>query len=234
MDIREQVIRDCVLLGDFAVKSVETMKAGDEKGVVRLYTGASQANVLMLLTELVDHLAECSSPEDFPGDCAEVRRLRNYSLWAFQGLIERIGNPAGAASEFVLGAQCFFEALLMRDPFVFRMVTNATQRRHYLTLLRFALKLCGFLLKNKWAYGLLCKMFGAKEDAEVPRTRDGEWMKRQRAAVEAEAKATGRRPQDIAEGIWLEHEEEWSCAAHFPEMLRGYASAQSLKKRYYE
>ena len=50
----------------------------------------------------------------------------------------------------------------------------------------------------------------------------------------AEAKATGRRPQEIAEGVWLEHEEEWSCAAHFPEMLRGYASAQSLKKRYYE
>ena len=57
MGVREQLIRDCVLLGDFAVKSVETMKAGDEKGVVRLYTGASQANVLMLLTELVDHLA---------------------------------------------------------------------------------------------------------------------------------------------------------------------------------
>ena len=54
-------------------------------------------------------------------------------------------------------------------------------------------------------------------------------------SVEAmKAKATGRRPQDIAEGIWLEHEEEWSCAAHFPEMLRGYVSAQSLKKHYYE
>ena len=62
MDIREQLIRDCTLLGDFAVKSVETMKAEDEKDVVRLYTGASQANVLMLLTELVDHLAECLAP----------------------------------------------------------------------------------------------------------------------------------------------------------------------------
>ena len=30
------------------MKSVETMTAGDEKGVVRLYTGTSQANVLML------------------------------------------------------------------------------------------------------------------------------------------------------------------------------------------
>ena len=38
MDMREQLIRDCTLLGDFAVKSVETMKAGDEKGVIRLYT----------------------------------------------------------------------------------------------------------------------------------------------------------------------------------------------------
>ena len=56
-------------------------------------------------------------------------------------------------------------------------------------------------------------MFGAKEDAEPPRTRDGEWMKRQRAAVEADAKATGRKPQDIAEGVWAEHEEEWNCAA---------------------
>ena len=28
--------------------------------------------------------------------------------------------------------------------------------------------------------------------------------------------------------------EEWSCAAHFPEMFRSYASVQSLKKRYYE
>ena len=232
--MRVQLKRDCARLGDFAVKSVEAMKAKDEKGVIRLYTGASQANVLMLLTELVDHLAQCSSPEDFPGDCAEVRHLRNYSLWAFQGLLERVGNPAGTASEFVLGAQCFFEALLTRDPLVFRMVTNPTQRRHYLMLLRLALKLNGFLLKNKWAYGLLCKMFGGKEDAETPRTRDGEWMKRQRAVVEAEAKATGRRPQEIAEGVWLEHEEEWSCAAHFPEMLRGYASAQSLKKRYYE
>ena len=73
--MREQLKIDCVRLGDFAVKSVETMKAGDEKGVVRLYTGTSQANVLMLLTELVDHLAECASSEDFPGDCAEVRRL---------------------------------------------------------------------------------------------------------------------------------------------------------------
>ena len=36
--IREQLISDCVRLGDFAVKSVETMTAGDEKGVVRLYT----------------------------------------------------------------------------------------------------------------------------------------------------------------------------------------------------
>ena len=52
--------------------------------------------------------------------------------------------------------------------------------------------------------------------------------------MKAGAKATGRRPQDIAEGVWLEHEEEWSCAAHFPEMLRGYASALSLKKHYYE
>ena len=59
-------------------------------------------------------------------------------------------------------------------------------------------------------------------------------MKRQRAAVEAEAKAAGRRQQDIAEGVWLEHEEEWSCAAHFPEMLHGYASALSLKKHYYK
>jgi len=234
MEIRAQIKQDCVLLGDFAVKSVEAMKAGDEKGVVRLYTGASQANVLMLLTTLVEHLAACASPEDFPGDCPEVRRLRNYSLWAFQGLIERAGNPADAGAEFVLGAQCFFEALLTRDPFVFRMVTNATQRRHYLMLLRLALKLCGFLLKNKWAYGLICKVFGAKEDAETPRTRDGEWMKRQRAAVEAQAKATGRKPQEIAEGVWLENEEEWNCAAHFPEMLRGYASASSLKKRYYE
>ena len=234
MDIRSQIIQDCTQLGDFAVKSVEMMKARDEKGVVRLYTGASQANVLMMLTELVDHLAECKSPDDFPGDCPQVRRLRNYSFCAFQGLIERIGNPAGAVTEFVLGAQCFFDALLTRDPFVFRMVTNPMQRRHYLTLLRLALKLCGFLLKNKWAYGLLCKMFGAKEDAETPKTRDGEWMKRERAAVEAEAKATGRRPQDIAEGVWLEHEEEWSCAAHFPEMLRGYASALSLKTHYYE
>jgi len=234
MKICEQIKRDCVLLGDFAVKSVEAMKAGDEKGVVRLYTGASQANVMMLLTTFVDHLAQCSSPEDFPGDCPEVRRLRNYSLWAFQGLIERAGNPADAGSEFVLGAQCFFEALLTRDPFVYRMVTNATQRRHYLMLLRLALKLCGFLLKNKWAYGLICKVFGAKEDAETPRTRDGEWMKRQRAAVEAEAKASGRKPQEIVEGVWLENEEEWTCAAHFPEMLRGYASALSLKKRYYE
>jgi len=233
MEIRAQIKQDCVLLGDFAVKSVEAMKAGDEKSVMRLYTGASQANVLMLLTTLVDHLSACASPEDFPGDCPEVRRLRNYSLWAFQGLIERAGNPADAGSEFVLGAQCFFEALLTRDPFVFRMVTNATQRRHYLMLLRLALKLCGFLLKNKWAYGLICKVFGAKEDAETPRTRDGEWMKRQRAVVEAEAKATGRRPQDIAEGVWLENEEEWNCAAHFPEMLRGYASASSLTKRYY-
>ena len=231
---QEQLKSDCTRLGDFAVKSVEAMKAKDEKGVIRLYTGASQANVLMMLTELIDHLAQCESPDDFPGDCPEVRRLRNYGLWAFQGLLERTGNPAEAGSEFVLGAQCFFEALLTRDPLVFRMVTNPTQRRHYLMLLRLALKLCGFLLKNKWAYGLLCKMFGAKEDAEPPRTRDGEWMKRQRAAVETEAKATGRKPQDIAEGVWAEHEEEWNCAAHFPEMLRGYASAQSLRKRYYE
>ena len=52
MGAREQLIRDCVLLGDFAEKSVETMKAGDEKGVIRLYTGASQANVLMPLLGL--------------------------------------------------------------------------------------------------------------------------------------------------------------------------------------
>ena len=232
--MRDQLKIDCVRLGDFAVKSVEALKAKDEKGVIRLYTGASQANVLMLLTELLDHLSECTSPEDFPGDCAEVRRLRNYSLWAFQGIIERVGNPAGAVTEFVLGAQCFFEALLTRDPLVFRMVTNATQRRHYLALLRFSLKLCGFLLKNKWAYGLLCKMFGAKENVEMPRTRDGEWMKRQRMAVEAEAKVLGRKPQEVAEGVWLEHEEEWNCAAQFPEMLRGYATAQSLKKHYYD
>ena len=85
--IREQLKQDCVRLGDFAVKSVEAMKAKDEKGVVRLYTGASQA--------------------------------------------------------------------------------------------------------------------------------------------------TGHEPQDIAEGVWAEHEEEWNCAANFPEMLRGYASAQSLRKHYY-
>ena len=68
--MKDQLKNDCVLLGDFAVKSVEAMKAGDEKAIIRLYTGTSQANVLMLLTELVDHLAECASPEDFPGDCA--------------------------------------------------------------------------------------------------------------------------------------------------------------------
>jgi len=105
MDIRSQIVRDCVLLGDFAVKSVETMRAGDEKGVVKLYTGASQANVLMLLATLVEDLAKCASPEDFPGDCPEVRRMRNYSLCAFQGLLERAGNPADAGREFVLGAQ---------------------------------------------------------------------------------------------------------------------------------
>jgi len=113
-------------------------------------------------------------------------------------------------------------------------VTDPTQRRHYLKLLKMSMKLCGFLLKNHWAYGLVCKVFGEKEAAETPKTRDGEWMKRERAAVEREAKATGRKPQEIAEGVWLEHEEEWSCAAHFPEMLRGYVSAQSLKKHYYE
>lgn len=234
MTIEDQLKADCARIGDFAWKSVEAMRAKDEKGVIRLYTGASQANVLMMLTELIDHLAQCPSPEAFPGDCAEVRRMRNYSLWAFQGLLERTGNPAESGREFVLGAHCFFEGLLTRDPFVFRMVTNPTQRRHYQMLLRLALKLCGFLLKNKWAYGLLCKMFGAKEDVEPVKTREGEWMKRQRAVVEAEAKATGRRPQDIVEGVWLEWEEEWTCAAHFPEMLRGYASAQSLKKHYYD
>ena len=35
--MREQLKIDGVRLGDFAVKSVETMKAKDEKGVIRLY-----------------------------------------------------------------------------------------------------------------------------------------------------------------------------------------------------
>lgn len=233
-DIREVLKRDCQLLGDFAVKAVELLKADDEKGIIRLYTGASQANILTLLTDFVEHLGQIESAEELPGECPEVCRLRNYGLWAFQGQLEHAGNPADIGTEFVLGAQCFFDGLINRDQLIFRMVKNPEQRRHYLRLLRMALKLNGFLLKNHWAFGLISKIFGGKESSDPVKTRDGEWMKRQRETVEKEAKASGRKPQEIVDGVWLEHEEEWNCAAHFPEMLRGYSSAQSLKKRYYE
>lgn len=233
-NIKETLKRDCRLLGDFAVKAVECLKADDSKGLVRMYTGASQANLLTLLTDFVEHLGLAASPEDLPGDCPEARRLRNYSLWAFRGQLEHAGNPADIGTEFVLGAQAFFDGLILQDPFLYRIVSNPVQRRHYLRLLQLALKLNGFLLKDHWAFGLVCKIFGAKEDPEPSRTRDGEWMKRQRETVEREAKRLGRKPQELVDGLWLENEEEWTCAAHFPEMLRGYSSAQSLKKHFYE